>query len=215
MGKQSKNFSDTELEVELTDSVNEAQAANIRKVMDNLKNTDAQTLEADLEAGIEGRLKKFDGVLPAPMQVHHGQADAIDAARLLRVELLKERQKANNVPDNDWTTKISYVECRECGGPGIWIEGDPLQMLREDNWFSSYKPKGAFWGPERQPHCQFCVTSTGTRRALRVDFISRGIPGFQTPVDLVANPRFVRTIPRERYNRLVAAAKATREPIPH
>lgn len=182
-------------------------AAN-KAIVESVKDEAAERVVVDDGPG--GRpisIVKHRGAVPPPMQPKAGdRAISLQAASRLSESLREEREKRNRGNKRDWKNSVSYVECIECQGPGIWILGDPELELHENNWYSSYKPLGAFWGPERQPHCQVCEASQGRRMRLRINFISIGIPGNQQNVGLIANPRFLRTLTVEEYQDLLQPA---------
>ena len=57
---------------------------------------------------------------------------------------------------------MSYVECTSaaCLGPGIWMFGRPGSTLTDDNWESSYHPRGAAWPHNVFPYCQCCYEAS-------------------------------------------------------
>lgn len=201
-----KPISNSNIETILSPELTERVAATSRQIVQNLSNPDAEEIAPDPEAGITGKLKRFSGTIAAPMQINHGQREMeLSAARQIALNKALERRQINKMGSGDYSDKISYVECTQpmCQGPGIWLVGNPFGILTADNWFASYKPLGAYWGPKDQPHCQCCSTNSWLQ-PLRVDFISVGTPNNYRHVSLIPNPRFVRTILRSEYEKLLS-----------
>lgn len=129
-------------------------------------------------------------------------ARAMSAGRALIANAAEARRKQTNALDYN-SEVISYVECKRCMGPGIWMHGDPFAMRDDSSWESTYHQRGAFWSPREQPFCQMCHSVNGARNPLRTYAITRGQLGAQTAIGFLANPRFVRSLTMTQYKQLV------------
>ena len=69
---------------------------------------------------------------------------ALKAGRALIEQQRERRRKQTNQLEYN-ADVISYVECKRCLGPGIWMHGDPFSMRTDDSWESTYHQRGHYF----------------------------------------------------------------------
>ena len=129
-------------------------------------------------------------------------ARAMKAGRAL-IEQQKERQRRQSSQLEYNADVISYVECKRCMGPGIWMHGDPFSMRTDETWESTYHMRGSYWSPNEAPFCQMCHSESGNKVPLRVFRVTRGPVGEQQSIGFMPNQRFVRSLTMTQYKQLV------------
>ncbi len=194
-------------EVRLSKGLEEAVKASVAMSVQGVK--DSQETFIDEDTG--GKLKRMTGHIPAPMQPKPGTREmSLAAAGALSKYKREERQKLNKSAPESWKGIVSYIECPDssCQGPGIWILGDPRVELSEKNWLASYHPIGAYWAPDRVPHCQCCLEAHGVRRPLRgIQHIGIGNPNNLQLIGICARERYVRTVDKDELSKALSPAE--------
>lgn len=158
--------------------------------------------EVDEDTGKTTRLRKALSAA-APMRVAPGEQE-LPLERALAISKAKQLERDIILKRNLDPNLVHYVECQqaECLGPGIWVFGPIEGKLEDKNWESSYHPRGAYWPPERLPHCQCCEARDGIKRPLRLFFETVGIIPDQVRTGISLNKRHVRSIAKAQYKEL-------------
>ena len=125
-----------------------------------------------------------------------GKQAASAVAEAMQAEVKSEEER---LVADEFAGVVHYIQCQLCRGPGIFIFGDPRAAITDAQWESSYHARGDQWF-DRAPFCQLCFDQRKHEETLRV-FINTNSDG--RVLSWTPNPRFLRKIPRHRYEELV------------